>query len=189
MRIVVALGGNALVRRDDPPDETVQRHHVRVAAEALGGLARDHSLVVCHGNGPQIGLPALERANDTTLTSPLPLDDLGAQIQGMIGYWLVQELSNQGLAATPVALVTQVVVDERDPAFEHPVEFIGVGYTRPRRPPWPKLVAGRCGRTEAAGGEWSPRRLPRRSSSSTPSERFPRPVTWSSAPEEAASRS
>ena len=129
MRIVVALGGNALLRRGDPPDETVQRHHVREAAEALAGLARDHSLVVCHGNGPQIGLLALESANDSTLTSPFPLDDLGAQTQGMIGYWLVQELSLVGLAGTPVALVTQVVVDEQDPAFEHPVKFIGLGYT------------------------------------------------------------
>lgn len=130
MRIVVALGGNALLRRGERPDEALQRHHVHAAGRALAELARDHSLVLCHGNGPQIGLLALQSANDVSLTLPYPLDDLGAQTQGMIGYWLVQELFNRGLARTPISLLTQVVVHELDPAFADPAKFIGLGYSR-----------------------------------------------------------
>lgn len=128
MRIVVALGGNALLRRGEPPDEILQRRHVHAAGAALAELARDHTLVLCHGNGPQIGLLALQSANDASLTLPYPLDDLGAQTQGMIGYWLVQEMSNRGLTKAPVSLLTQVVVHERDPAFADPTKFIGLGY-------------------------------------------------------------
>lgn len=130
MLIVVALGGNALLQRDERPDADVQRHHVQRAAAALAPLAAEHQLVVCHGNGPQIGLLALESQDDPTLSRAYPLDALGAQTQGMIGYWLTQELHNAGVTRPAVAVVTQTVVDAGDPAFASPSKFIGPVRTR-----------------------------------------------------------
>ena len=86
MRIVAAIGGNALLERGEKPDAGIQLHHVRQAALALAPLARHHELIICHGNGPQVGLLAMESANDSSLSRPYPLDVLGAQTQGMIGY-------------------------------------------------------------------------------------------------------
>lgn len=94
MRIVVALGGNALLQRGDKPDARVQLTHVRAAAHALAPLANQNDLLICHGNGPQVGMLALESASDASLTRSYPLDDLVAQTQGMIGYWLIQSLRN-----------------------------------------------------------------------------------------------
>jgi carbamate kinase len=128
MLLVVALGGNALLMRGERPDALVQRRHVRAAAEALAPLASRHTLVLCHGNGPQVGVLAVESENDPELTHPFPLDVLGAQTQGMIGYWLAQELGNAGVAAPAVAIVTQTVVDRADPAFGTPTKFVGSGY-------------------------------------------------------------
>src|ERR1700683_5697256 len=88
MRIVAALGGNALLERGEKPDEDIQEHHVQQAVPALLPLARSEDLVVTHGNGPQVGMLALESASDPALTRPYSLDALGAQTQGMIGYWL-----------------------------------------------------------------------------------------------------
>src|SRR5260370_34707140 len=90
MRVVVALGGNALLERGERPDAVIQRRHVRQAAAALAPLAGDHQLVLCHGNGPQVGMLALESQADTSLSRAYPLDVLVAQTQGMIGYWLAQ---------------------------------------------------------------------------------------------------
>ena len=98
MKIVVALGGNALLQRGEPPDSEIQAHHVEAAVRALAPLARDHTLVITHGNGPQIGLLALESAGDPSLSHPYPLDVLGAQTQGMVGYWLLQALQNDASA-------------------------------------------------------------------------------------------
>lgn len=128
--MVVALGGNALLRRGERPDAAVQRRHVRQAARSLAPLAAGHQLVVCHGNGPQVGLLARESETDAELSLPYPLDALGAMTQGMIGYWLVQELANAGLTKPVVALVNQTVVDPGDPAFAAPTKFIGAGYSR-----------------------------------------------------------
>jgi carbamate kinase len=132
--LVVALGGNALLERGERPDAGVQQRHVRTAARALAPLASEHTLVRCHGNGPQVGVLALESENDPELTHPYPLDALGAQTQGMIGYWLAQELRNEGVAPA-VAIVTQTVVDRADPAFGAPTKFVGGGYPEhePRR--------------------------------------------------------
>ncbi|RBY87748.1 carbamate kinase [Blastococcus sp. TF02A-30] len=130
MRILVALGGNALLERGERPDEAVQRRHVRRAAEALAPLAADHELVVCHGNGPQVGLLALESEADPALAGPYPLDVLGAETQGMIGYWLVQELANAGVRRPVVGVLTQTVVDPADPGFAAPSKFVGRGYDR-----------------------------------------------------------
>jgi carbamate kinase len=130
MRVMVALGGNALLERGERPDAVIQRRHVRQAAAALAPLAAEHQLVICHGNGPQVGVLALESEADTSLSRPYPLDVLVAQTQGMIGYWLVQELRNAGVVHPAVCVVSQTVVDPADPAFGHPTKFIGPGYTQ-----------------------------------------------------------
>ncbi|RAL30833.1 carbamate kinase [Rhodococcus sp. AQ5-07] len=130
MRIVVALGGNALLERKDRPDAEVERRHIREAAAVLAPLARENQLIVCHGNGPQIGLLAMESDADPSLTESYPLDALGAQTQGMVGYWLTQELRNAGLLGPAVAVITQTLVDEADPGFASPTKFIGRTYTR-----------------------------------------------------------
>jgi carbamate kinase len=132
VRIVVALGGNALLERGEKPDAGVQLRHVRTAAEALAPLTVEHDVIVCHGNGPQVGLLALESENDPALTRPYPLDVLGAQTQGMIGYWLTQSLRNAGATGPVLSVITQVVVDPSDPAFATPTKFVGPGYTRDR---------------------------------------------------------
>lgn len=107
---MVALGGNALLERKDKPDAAIQRHHIQRAATALGPLAAEDQLLVCHGNGPQVGLLAMESQDDPALTKAYPLDALGAQTQGMIGYWLAQELHNAGVCRPIVAVVTQTVL-------------------------------------------------------------------------------
>ncbi len=149
MRIVVALGGNALIRRDEKPDARIQLGHVRVAAQALAPLAAKHDLIVCHGNGPQIGLLALESADDPSLTRPYPLDVLGAQTQGEVGYWLTQCLHNAGVKKPALCVVTQTVVDPRDPAFTDPTKFVGPVYSRGRA----QELADRHGWAIAADGE------------------------------------
>jgi carbamate kinase len=148
MHVVVALGGNALLERGERPDAVIQRRHVRQAAAALAPLAADHQLVLCHGNGPQVGVLALESQSDTSLSRPYPLDVLVAQTQGMIGYWLVQELSNAGVAQRAVCVLSQTVVDPSDPAFGHPTKFIGAGYDKDEA----QAMAARLGWTIAADG-------------------------------------
>jgi carbamate kinase len=151
MRIVVALGGNALLRRGERPDAAPQRRHVAAAAAALAPLAADHRLLICHGNGPQVGVLALESQADTELSEPFPLDVLGAQTQGMIGYWLVQELRNAGVTRPLAAVVSQTLVDPADPAFGHPAKFIGPVYDEPAA----RAAAAQLGWSVAADGpEW-----------------------------------
>lgn len=128
MRIVAALGGNALLRRNEPPAAGTQRENVRRAVESLVPLLRRHDVVITHGNGPQIGLLALE-SEAYREVKPYPLDVLGAESQGMVGYLLLEGLG----AALPdlrfAALLTQVEVDPRDPAFSDPTKPIGPMYT------------------------------------------------------------
>lgn len=130
MRLVVALGGNALLRRGEPAEAATQRTHVLEAASALAALAVDHELVITHGNGPQVGLLALE-ADAYKAVTPYPLDILGAESQGMIGYLLVQALGGELQEREVVALLTQVVVDRDDPAFSRPTKPIGPIYDEP----------------------------------------------------------
>ena len=92
MRVVIALGGNALLERGEAPNSDIQETHVVSAVTALAPLAGQHQLLITHGNGPQVGVLALESARDPALSHPYPFDVLGAQTQGMIGYWLVQAL-------------------------------------------------------------------------------------------------
>ena len=129
MRIVAALGGNALLRRGERPDADLQEHHIVGAVEALAPLADGNDLVVTHGNGPQVGLLAMESADDPALTRPYPLDVLGAQTQGMIGYWLLQALQNALPGRDVASLITQTLVAAADPAFAQPTKFVGPIYT------------------------------------------------------------
>ena len=129
MRVVVALGGNALLQRGEPMTTDVQRRNVRRAAPALATIAADHELVLSHGNGPQVGLLALQAAAYTD-AEPSTLDVLGAQTQGMIAYLLEQELRNSFPATERFAtIMTMVEVDQADPAFENPTKFVGPVYT------------------------------------------------------------
>jgi carbamate kinase len=128
MRIVAALGGNALLRRGERPDAGPQEAHVREAAAALLPLAREHSLVITHGNGPQVGLLAMESGQDPALSRPYPFDVLVAQTQGMIGYWLVQALANLLPGGQASCVLTRTLVRADDPAFSSPTKFVGPGY-------------------------------------------------------------
>ena len=108
MRVVVALGGNALLERGERPDAVIQRRHIRQAALALAPLAADHQLVLCHGNGPQVGLLALQGAAYEKVGA-YPLDVLGAQTEGMIGYMIEQELGNILPFEQPFATILSMV--------------------------------------------------------------------------------
>lgn len=127
--MVVALGGNALLRRGEPMTAAAQRTNVRIAALALADLARDHQIVVAHGNGPQVGLLALQgEAYDAS--APWPLDVLGAETEGMIGYLIEQELINALPGGAQCAtLLSRVEVDANDPAFASPSKPIGPVYS------------------------------------------------------------
>jgi carbamate kinase len=128
MLIVVALGGNALLRRGEPLDAAALRRNVRIAAETLAELSRDHTLVVTHGNGPQVGLLALQ-SEAYEGVAPYPLDVLGAESDGMVGYLLEQGLRAALPSKEVATLLTQVEVSPSDPAFGHPDKRIGPIYS------------------------------------------------------------
>ena len=148
MRVVVALGGNALLRRGEPLDADVQRRNVRLAARSVARLARDHQLVVTHGNGPQVGLLALQGESYRDVR-PYPLDVLGAETEGMIGYLIEQELVNELPGRNIITLLTQVVVDPKDPAFKTPTKPVGPLYTEDDA----RRLARERGWTVAADGD------------------------------------
>ncbi len=128
MRIVVALGGNALLERHQKPDAEIQEANVDRAVAALAPLAAEHELVITHGNGPQVGVLALQSASDPHLSTPYPFDVLGAQTQGMIGYWLLQAMQNHLPGRHVAAIVNQTLVEAGDPAFADPTKFVGETY-------------------------------------------------------------
>lgn len=128
MRIVVALGGNALLRRGEPLTADNQRANIRIAAEQIAKIHPGNELVIAHGNGPQVGLLSLQ-AQSYKPDEAYPLDVLGAETEGMIGYIIEQELGNLLDFEVPFAtLLTQVEVDANDPAFKDPTKFIGPVY-------------------------------------------------------------
>jgi carbamate kinase len=130
VKIVIALGGNALLRRGDPLTTEVQRQNVRIAAEAIAPLAATHAVVVVHGNGPQVGLLSLQ-AEGYKGAEPYPLDVLDAGTQGMIGYLIQQELRSLLPPQRQVAtLLTMITVDPDDPAFSRPTKFVGPVYAK-----------------------------------------------------------
>jgi carbamate kinase len=129
MRILVALGGNALLKRGEPMTAEAQRANVQVAAASLAPVAAAHELVISHGNGPQVGLLALQSAAYTEVEA-YPLDVLGAQTEGMIGYLIEQELGNLLPADAPLAtMLTMIEVSSDDPAFDDPTKFVGPIYS------------------------------------------------------------
>jgi carbamate kinase len=128
MRIVAALGGNALLERGEPPESSIQEAHVIRAVRALAPLAAGNDLVITHGNGPQVGMLALESEHDPSISRPYPFDVLGAQTQGMIGYWLVQALQNALPGRQVACLVSRTLVAAADPAFAQPSKFVGPVY-------------------------------------------------------------
>lgn len=148
MRVVVALGGNALLRRGQPMTAENQRKNVQLACDQLAPIGEKHELIISHGNGPQIGLLALEEAAYTGGPQS-PLDVLGAQTQGMIGYLVEQELGNRLPFEKPFAsLLTMIEVDPEDPAFADPSKPIGPLYSKPEAD---KLAAERGWRFKPDG--------------------------------------
>jgi carbamate kinase len=128
MRVVIALGGNALLRRGEPLASEVQRRNVVHAVTAIAPIARDHNVVVTHGNGPQVGLLALQTAAYRHVP-PYPLDVLGAESEGMIGYMIEQALAAVLPGHELATLLTQVEIDPADPAFSAPTKPIGPVYS------------------------------------------------------------
>lgn len=150
MKVVVALGGNALLKRGEPMDADVQRRNVAQAAKAIARIAQQHKVVVTHGNGPQVGLLALQAESYASVRA-FPLDVLGAEAEGMIGYMIEQELMNC-LPGRPVAtLLTQVVVNPNDPAFKNPTKPIGPGYPAAEAQ---RLKESRGWQMAAEGAQW-----------------------------------
>jgi carbamate kinase len=151
MRMVIALGGNALLRRSDPMTTEVQRRNVRVAARAIAPLAAEHDVVVVHGNGPQVGLLSLQ-AESYSGAEPYPLDVLDAGTQGMIGYLIQQELRSALPPDRQVAtLLTMVTVDPGDAAFTNPTKFVGPVYAKEAAD---KLAAGKGWAFRPDGSAW-----------------------------------
>ncbi|HEX5040564.1 MAG TPA: carbamate kinase [Candidatus Limnocylindria bacterium] len=171
MKVVVALGGNALLKRGEPMTADAQRGNVRVAAQALARVARDHQLVISHGNGPQVGLLALEAAAYTEVEA-YPFDILGAETQGMIGYLIEQELGNFLPFEVPLStILTMVEVDPHDPAFSNPTKFVGPVYDKATA----DTLAAENGWTVKADGDKWRRVVP----SPTPKRIFEiRPMRW-----------
>lgn len=125
--LVVALGGNALLKRGEPLEADIQRKNILLAAQTIARLTHNWRVVLVHGNGPQVGLLALQNSAYDKVT-PYPLDVLGAESQGMIGYMLQQALKNQLPQREISVLLTQVEVDAADPAFRQPTKYIGPVY-------------------------------------------------------------
>jgi len=149
MRVVVALGGNALLKRGQPLTAENQRRNVAIAAKALAPLAHDYQLVISHGNGPQVGLLSLQSAAYEEVEE-YPLDILGAQTEGMIGYMIEQELGNLLPMEEPLAtILTMVEVDPDDPAFNNPTKPIGPVYSEQEA----KILAEQKGWSVAPDGE------------------------------------
>ena len=125
--VVVALGGNALLRRGEPLEASTQRINIAKAAQTIAAIAEEYNVVLVHGNGPQVGLLALQGL-EYKAVNPYPLDVLGSETQGMIGYMLMQELKNLLPEQHVSCMLTQMTVDPADPAFIDPTKPIGPVY-------------------------------------------------------------
>ena len=171
MRVVVALGGNALLKRGEAPTAENQRRNVREACKALAPLAEGNQLVITHGNGPQVGLLAMQSASYTE-AEEYPLDVLGAQTEGMLGYYIEQELGNMMPTETALAsILTMVEVDPEDPAFQNPTKPIGLVFDEDEG----KRIAEEKGWSIARDGEGWRRVVP----SPEPHRIFElRPIHW-----------
>lgn len=125
--VIVALGGNALLRRGEPLEAKTQRTNIATAAKTIAEIANEYNVVLVHGNGPQVGLLALQGL-EYKKVNPYPLDVLGSETQGMIGYMLMQELKNILPKTDVTCMLTQMTVDPEDPAFANPTKPIGPIY-------------------------------------------------------------
>ncbi|HLS46177.1 MAG TPA: carbamate kinase [Ornithinicoccus sp.] len=151
MRIVVALGGNALLQRGQVPDAEAQVENIRLAARQLAPLTDDHEVVITHGNGPQVGILAMESAADPRLTKSYPFDALGAMTQGLIGYWILQAMGNERPYRQLASIINQTLVSEDDPGFQNPTKFVGEVYDEAQA----KELAQRYGwQVKADGDRW-----------------------------------
>ncbi len=153
--VVIALGGNALLQRGEPVSAEVQRKNMRTAGESIAQVAREHHVVLTHGNGPQVGLLALQEASYSDIFQN-PLDVLGAQTEGMIGYLIEQELSNRLPGREILTLLTRVEVDAADPAFQNPTKPIGPVF----EPEEARRLAAKLGWTLAPDGKGLRRVVP-----------------------------
>ncbi|EXU75486.1 carbamate kinase [Erwinia mallotivora] len=153
--LVVALGGNALLKRGEPLEADIQRRNIEQAARAIATLTAEWRIVLVHGNGPQVGLLAVQNSS-CDLTSPWPLDILVAETQGMIGYLLQQALRNYLPQAQISTLLTQVEISPNDAAFRNPTKYIGPVYS----PQQAQQVAAEQGWTMKADGEFVRRVVP-----------------------------
>jgi carbamate kinase len=151
VRIVVALGGNALLQRGQVPDAEAQTTNIRIAMHALAPLTDDHEVVITHGNGPQVGVLAMESAADPRLTKSYPFDALGAMTQGLIGYWILQAIGNERPYRQFASIINQTLVDADDPAFADPTKFVGEVYEEQQA----RDLASRHGwQVKADGAHW-----------------------------------
>lgn len=151
VRLVVALGGNALLRRGERPEAHLQQEHVAEAVAALAPLAAEHELVLTHGNGPQVGVLAAQSSADPSLERPYPLDVIGAQTQGMIGYWITRALRRHLPGREVAGLLDQTLVAADDPALRRPTKPVGPVLTEHEA----RRLAERNGWEVAAeGGGW-----------------------------------
>ncbi|MFC0673907.1 carbamate kinase [Brachybacterium hainanense] len=156
MKIVAALGGNALSRRGEPITSDNLRRNVRAAMEPLGHLALEHDLILTHGNGPQVGLLALQNLAYEDVAA-YPLDVLGAETQGMLGYVVGQELMNAlHMRKDMATILTTTVVAEDDPAFAEPTKFVGPVYEEARA----RELAAEHGWEIGRDGDWWRRVVP-----------------------------
>ncbi|OAT16101.1 carbamate kinase [Buttiauxella noackiae ATCC 51607] len=153
--LVVALGGNALLKRGEPLEAEIQRKNIDLAAKTIAQLTSSWRVVLVHGNGPQVGLLALQNSAYQKVT-PYPLDILGAESQGMIGYMLQQSLKNQLPNREVSVLLTQVEVDANDPAFENPTKYIGPVYDKAQA----DMLVAEKGWTVKADGQYFRRVVP-----------------------------
>ncbi|MGE6383186.1 carbamate kinase [Shewanella baltica] len=131
MRIVLALGGNALLERGQPLTATHLRNNIKKAAASIAAIAREHDVLIVHGNGPQVGLLMEQNYEYQKINSAVtayPLDVLGAETCGMVGYMLQQELFNSDKKLSITTILTQTCVDIDDPAFNDPTKFVGPVY-------------------------------------------------------------
>jgi len=129
MRIVIALGGNAFLQRGEPLSANNQLQNIKKAAKQIALIAKEHEIIITHGNGPQIGLLALQNEAYKEVVTPYPLDILNAETQGMIGYLLSQEIKNALPTFEVISLITRISVDPEDPAFLKPTKYIGPIYS------------------------------------------------------------
>lgn len=147
----MALGGNALLQRGQVPDADAQTRNIRLAMRALAPLTDDHEVVITHGNGPQVGVLAMESAADPRLTKSYPFDALGAMTQGLIGYWILQAIGNERPYRQLASIINQTLVDAGDPAFADPTKFVGEIYPEAEA----KEMAAKHGwQVKADGSHW-----------------------------------